>query len=100
MLVVRVEGMSEADIANLSVKETKSLEDERMEKNAWNVTHQLVDRLDGAPVLSEFIRSLPSLKSNRQFFFNKDRLKKFSAAPETTKMPLPGFYYFKKIFDF
>ena len=92
--------MSEANIANLSVKETESLEDERMEKNAWNVTHQLVDRLDGAPVLSELIRSLPSLKSNRQFFFNKDRLKKFSAAPETTKMSLPGSYYFKKIFDF
>ncbi len=52
------------------------------------------------PVLSEFIRSFPSLKSNRQFFFNKDWLKKFSAASETTKMSLPGSYYFKKIFDF
>ncbi len=37
------------DIADLSVKATESLEDERMEKNVWNVTHQLVDRLDGAP---------------------------------------------------
>ena len=59
-----------------------------------------MDRLEGAPVLSEFIRSFLSLKSNRQFFFNKDRLKKFSAASETTKMSLPGSYYFKKIFDF
>ena len=59
---------------------------ERMEKNVWNVTHQLVDRLDGAPVLSEFIRSFPSLKSNRQFFFNKDRLKKFSAVSCSTSV--------------
>ena len=39
----------------MSVKEFEQYESERMSKNVWIVTNELVKQVDGAPVLSEYI---------------------------------------------
>ena len=50
------EGLTDDEISALSLQDYEQLEAERMQKNAWRVTDQLVMRLDDAPVHSEFIR--------------------------------------------
>ena len=51
----KFKGLSQEEIDALGVKEYVKLEDERMKKNAWRVSKNLVERIDGAPVLSERI---------------------------------------------
>ena len=53
----KFEGMVQEDIDALGVKEYEELEEERMKKNAWHVSKLLVERIDGAPVLGERIKS-------------------------------------------
>ncbi|CAB4010190.1 Transient receptor potential cation channel subfamily A member 1 [Paramuricea clavata] len=60
----KFEEMNEEEINQLSVKEFEELEEQRMEKNAWYVAKTLVERIDGAPVLSERIKAY--LTENRQ----------------------------------
>jgi hypothetical protein len=40
--------LSEEEIEALSVKEYEEMEKKRMEQNAWSISKQLVDRIDGA----------------------------------------------------
>ena len=47
------EGMSQRELRMLSVKEFEEVEEKRMQKNAWAVSRELVERIDGAPVLGE-----------------------------------------------
>ncbi len=63
------EGLTPEEVTNLSVKEFEQIEEARMQKNAWEVAKELVDRIDGAPVLSEMIKAYLSEDNNELFFF-------------------------------
>ena len=44
--------MSVAEIEALDLNQYHELEEQRMKNKAWQVAHDLANRLDGAPVLS------------------------------------------------
>ena len=95
------EEMTEDKIKSLGVKEFEELEKERMEKNAWFVAGLLVERIDGAPVLSERIKAYLSEKKEDHFFFNRKYLLQFhSATTPKAKDSVPGSAYFSKIMRF
>ena len=50
----RFQDMSEDSIANLTLQDYEKYEEQRMEKNAWRFARQLAQRIDGAPVLSDY----------------------------------------------
>ena len=89
-----------SQISDLSLQDYEELERQRMERNAWDITHQLVDRLDDAPVLLDFIRRFPSQKSEDLFFVDQNRIKRYTDAAQGIKQSLPGSSYYKKMFDF
>ena len=92
--------MSKEEIANLSLQDYDKLEQQRMEFNAWEVAKEITNRIDGAPVLSEYIRALTAEPISNQRFFNKEELVKYVAASEASKASLPGSAYTRKIFTF
>lgn len=92
--------MTNEDIAALSLKEYDKIEEDRMEFNAWEIAKEITNRIDGAPVLGEYIRALTAEPAKNQFFFNKEELSKYTAASQGTKMSLPGAGYIRKIFAF
>jgi hypothetical protein len=53
----------------MSLQDYEIHEAQRMEKNAWRVANQLAERIDGAPVLSEFIHGCVSEKNRRFILF-------------------------------
>lgn len=72
----RFDGMTDDEIAKLTVKEFDEREMQRMEKNAWHCAEEIRRRVDGAPVFSEFIKSYLTPKESC-FFFNKKYLKQY-----------------------
>lgn len=97
----KFEGMTEEEITQLSVKQYEDLEAKRMQLNAWAVSKELVQRIDGAPVLSERIKAYLSGDKDDLFFFNQHYLMQYQAATsEGSKMKVPGSSYFKKIDQF
>ena len=69
-----------------------------MEKNAWKVSQKLVERIDGAPVLSERIKAYLSKDTVDLFFSNQKYLMQYqSAGCEVSKEKVPGSSYFAKI---
>lgn len=48
-------GLTDEDIGNLSIEEHSRNEEIRKEKNAWRVSEEIAERIDGAPLLGEFI---------------------------------------------
>ena len=95
------EGLSPNEKEALSVKEFEELEKRRMEKNAWHVSKILVERIDGAPVLSERITAYLSEEQDKLFFFNQEYLLQYHAATgQDTKKAVPGAAYFTKILEF
>ena len=67
----RFQDMSEDSIANLTLQDYEKYEEQRMEKNAWRFASQLAQRIDGAPVLSDY-RTFTQAFQNVQktLFFN------------------------------
>ena len=60
--------MSEDSIANLTLQNYEKYEEKRMEKNAWRVASQLIERINGAAVLSDYIHaSVSELAENSLF---------------------------------
>ena len=97
----RFEGMTEEEIAGLSVKDYDTLEEERMRKNCWDVSKELTRRIDGAPVLGEFIHCQTSVKSEDMYFFNKDVLKQYiDTTSIVNRDRIPGSGYIAKIYSF
>ena len=85
----------------ICLKEFEEYERVRMSKNAWIVANELVNRIDGAPVLSEYINCQLSLKPNEMFFFNKEYLVEYQhATTEGKKKKVPGSGYIEKILKF
>ena len=86
------DGMNEEEITQTSVKDFEELEEQRMEKNAWHVAKTLVERIDGAPVLSERIKAYLTENKQKQFFH--------TTSTPVAKNGVPGAVYFEKIMKF
>ena len=48
----RFHNLTDDEIANLTIKEFDTHEEERMEMNAWWVAKELANRIDGAPLFN------------------------------------------------
>ena len=51
------QGMTDDEINSLTTKQFEDLEDECMECNAWQVTQEVVDQIDSAPLLKSLPRN-------------------------------------------
>jgi hypothetical protein len=99
--IKRYEGMTSEQISQMSVKQFEEYESDRMTKNAWIIANELVQRIDGAPVLGEYIHCKLSNKADDMFFFNKDYLVEFqNSASQEKRKEVPGSGYMEKILKF
>jgi len=96
----RFQEMSEDSIANLTLQDYETYEEKRMEKNAWRVASQLTERIDGAPVLSDYIHASVSERAEDSFFFNGEYLSEYTKKSVNNRSDTPGSAYIRKIFDF
>ena len=97
----KFEGMAQEDIDALGVKEYEELEEERMKKNAWHVSKLLVERIDGAPVLGERIKSYLSEPNHKMFYFNQKYLVQYnSSSSDSARNTVPGSAYIEKVLKF
>ena len=67
----RFDGMSDEQVKALNMTEFEKYEHERMSKNAWRVAHEIANRIDGSPVLSDYTNSYVAEDITSQFFFCK-----------------------------
>ena len=58
----RFEGMNEDEIQSMSLKEYENYKEVRIQSNAWHVSKIIQERIQDAPVLSEYISSIVSDK--------------------------------------
>lgn len=99
--IKRYDDMTDEEVSMMSVKEFEYYEKERMAKNAWIVANELVKRIDGAPVLGEYINAKLSVTMDQLFFFNKDLLIEYqNSTTEEKKKAVPGSGYIEKILLF
>lgn len=94
------EDKTEDDIKQMSLKDYEKYENERMKKNAWEVTRELTHRIEGAPVLKTFIRAFQSEHTDKLFFFNGEYLKMYQHATPGAKETVPGSTYIAKVLLF
>ena len=92
--------MSEDSIANLTLQDYEKYEEQRMEKNAWRVASQLAERIDGAPVLSDYIHASVSERAEDSFFFNGEYLSEYMKKSVNNRNAMPGSAYIRKILEF
>ena len=87
------DGLTDDQISQLTLNEFEEHQRQIIRKNALEVTDDVVNRLDGAPALGEFISAYRTpIDENEQFFFNKN-----SIAEQTSSVP--GAAYIDKICD-
>ena len=96
----RFADMTEVEIETMSLEDYENHEKNRMKKNAWEITRELTRRIDGAPVLSSYIKAYESQPKEELFFFNGDNLKEYQSSGTHTQKNVPGGSYIKKILDF
>lgn len=99
-IVKRYEGMTAEEIEGMSLQAFEKYEAERMLNNAWAVSKELVKRIDGAPVLGEYISCKLSEERDQMFFFNKESLDAYQHASGGKKDLVAGSGYIKKILKF
>ena len=66
----RFHGMTKEEVSGLTIQDYDAQEAQKMQRNAWRITHQLAGRINGAPVLSDFISGIASKSPDDMFFFN------------------------------
>ena len=93
--VKRFDDLSKEQISKISLPERQ-----HMAKSAWYVSEQIVERIDDAPVLREYIHSHLSETLEELFFFNKPYIDSYRDAFEKTKGKVPGSSYIRKIESF
>ena len=96
----RFEDLTEEQISEMNIKEYEQYEKRRMEKNAWFVTRELVKRIDGAPVLSTYIKAVKSENVEDLFFFNSEQLRHYQSVTSQNKCKVPGSAYINKVAEF
>ena len=87
-------------IANMTLHEYEAHEVKRMEMNAWFVTNELRDRIDGAPVFNEYINAYTTEESHNAFFLSKDLLKRYQSQQGDKQKMLPGYHYIHQMNQF
>ncbi|XP_070570891.1 uncharacterized protein [Ptychodera flava] len=98
--IKRFDGMTREEIEKMSVKEYEEYEARRMTQNAWIVAKEVVSRIDGAPVLGQYITGCLADKPEDAFFFNRQYLLQYMAATSSSKSTTPGSGYIEKILEF
>lgn len=68
-----------------------------MEKNAWRVSEELAERIDGAPVLGEFIEDWRPLHLKIGIFFKQAYVKEYQHATAGNMPSVPGYHYLQKL---
>ena len=92
--------MDDDNIAELTLENYEKHEADWMGKNAWCVAKEFQNRIDGAPIFSEFIDCYVTKESDEAFFFNKATLKVYQWQAGMKKKEIHGYYYITKITDF
>ena len=99
--IKKYDDMTDEEVSKMSVQEFEDYEKNRFEKNAWIVVNELVKRIDGAPVLGEYINAKLSDTTGKLFFFNKDLLLEYqNCTTEEKRKAVPGSGYIEKILLF
>ena len=99
--IKQFDGLTTEEVKKLSVREFEQIEETRLQQNAWEVAKELVERIDGAPVMGEMIKAYLLEDENQLFFFNQQYLAKYqSVSSQTSKDQVPGAAYFNKIMKF
>jgi hypothetical protein len=99
--IKKYDDMTDEEVSKMSVQEFEDYEKNRMEKNAWIVANELVKRIDGAPVLGEYINAKLSDTTEKLFLFNRDLLLEYqNCTTEEKRKAVPGSGYIEKILLF
>ncbi|CAC5405593.1 unnamed protein product [Mytilus coruscus] len=93
----RFEDMTKETIENMTLEDYESYEKRRMEKNAWFVTEEICNRIQDAPVLSQYIQSHVSSQLPDMFFFNYQELQEYHLSSKEKRDVIPGSAYIHKI---
>ena len=62
----------------MSLQEYEQYEESGVHKNVWHAAEIIKDRIQDAPVLSDYIKSFVSDQEKDMFFFNQDLIHEFS----------------------
>ena len=89
--------ITDEEIENLSIEAHYRNEEVRLEKNGWRVAEEIAERMDGAPVLDEFIHSQLTPKIEDSHFFNQKYIKEYQHATANKKLSVPGYHYMQKL---
>ena len=87
----------------LHVKELEKNEEKRMRKNAFAISTELIERIDGAPVLDERIKAYLSEDITECFFFNQKYFMQYitvSNQAAKDKIDMNGSSYLSEILQF
>jgi hypothetical protein len=95
-----LEGLTEDEVAEMSLKEVEEFENNRMVKNAWRVAEEVHIRINGEPAPKGFIESAVSERPGVEFFYNKEWLTKYNITSTTKRPEVPGHSYFQKVEKF
>ena len=97
----RLEMMTPEEIDGMSLSKYEVYEEGRMERNAWMVVEEVQNRLDDAPVLSEYITAYKLQKIENMFFFNEEHLSSYQkCTSDNARKKVPGSCYIEKITNF
>ena len=91
------DGLTDEEIENLSIEAHYRNEEVRLEKSAWRVGEEIAERIDGAPVLGEFIHSQLTPKIEDSHFFNQKYIKECQHATANKKPSVPRYHYMQKL---
>ena len=61
---------------------------------------QLAERIDGAPVLSDYIHARVSERAEDSFFFNGEYLSEYMKKSVNNRIDMPGSAYIRKVLEF
>ncbi|XP_070539440.1 uncharacterized protein [Ptychodera flava] len=95
------EDLSPEEIQQLPLDDYTVRIENAMESNAFRVATDLACRVDDAPGPGgDFMKSYVTPKQDRQFFFDKPYLDRFTAASKGQKKMVPGHAYYTKLQQF
>ena len=96
-----LDGLTQDEIAALSLDDIKKRDELAMKQNAWTVAQNVAERINHEPgPAGDYMQSFLTPHKNAQFFFNTEQLRQFVSAPDSKKKDIPGSAYFKKINTF
>ena len=92
-----LDGLTQDEIAALSLDDIKKREELATEPNAWTVARNVAERINHEPgTAGDYMQSFLTPHKNAQFFFNTEQLREFVSALDSKKKDIPGSAYFKK----